>query len=687
MPASTLENAASPYLRLHKDNPVQWQAWGPDTLANAQAAGKPIFLSIGYMSCHWCHVMNEESFSNPEIAALINDNFIPVIIDRDERPDLDQFYQAAQPYMGLRGGWPLNLWLTPEGAPFFAVNFLPVDGLPGIPSFRGALTDVADLWKNRNAQARQQALDVRAQLENLYERDMRTPAEAIQLDLAAIGVARNYDIFFGGQLGSQKFLNPQQLELLWRAYLRSGVPQYSQQLFTSLDAILFSGVYDHVGGGFFRYAHDERWTVPHFEKTLVDSAQMTDLVIGIWQHNRSELARARVDETLGWMLREMKLPGGGFAAALHPQSDGEEGRYYTWSEAELDAALVGTFSAKFKAIYDVRRDGNYSRDGVITGRNVLRRVGLGAQQTSDADEILMTKQRAMLLEARARRTAPKRDDKMLADCNGLAIATLAKAGIVFERSEWIAEAVIAFNAVVATLGDGARLYHSSIDGQRGEYGFADDYANMALAATQLFEVSGDARFLENAKAWVEYLDTHFWDRARGGYFFTADNESSMMLRPRYIFDNPAPAANGTLLAVLSRLILFTGNPTYADRARQLVGAFGTELPQGFLGMCSYLNGAETYSSALQIVVFGTRGEPKTQELIRAAWGKALPSKLVIIVEPGQALPPGHPAANLGGMQGGVPTVYVCQGTAASPPITSAVQLSQLLTLPRQTVSG
>ncbi len=676
MSANALQNTPSPYLRMHKDNPVQWQTWGPDTLANAKAQDKPIFLSIGYTSCHWCHVMSEESFSNPEIAAIINANFIPVLVDREERPDLDQLYQNALTLMGLRGGWPTNVFLDPDGSPYFAINYLPTEQRGDQPSFRMAVNEAAHMWKNQNAQTREQARGVQSQLEAVYERDTRVPPELIQLDVAAMAVARNYDIFFGGQQGQQKFLQPQQLETLWRAYLRSGIPQYSQVLFTTLDGILFGGIYDHIGGGFFRYTQDERWSIPHFEKVLADSAQMIELLTGVWQHNRSELARNRIEETVGWMLREMKLPGGGFATTLHSLSDGEEGKYYLWTEAEIDAALVGTFSAKFKSIYDIDREGNFN------GRNVPRRTGSGAQATSDADELLMTKQRGMLLEARSKRTPPPRDDKMLADWNGLAIAALARAGMVLERSEWIAEAVIAFNTVVATLGDGSKLYHSSAGGQHGAEGFADDYANMALAATQLFEVSGDKRFLENAKAWVGELDAHFWDAARAGYFFTSDHADPILLRPRYVFDNPTPPANGTMLTVLSRLILFTGNAAYAERARELVGSFGADLPRSLLAMCGYLNGSETYSSALQIVIFGTRGHPQTRELVRTAWGKALPSKLVILVEPGEGLPEGHPAAH-GGMQNGVATAYVCQGTMASPPITGTAELAQLLTLPRQ----
>ena len=264
MSSSAPQNTANPYLALHKDSPVHWQAWGPDTLAGAQAQNKPILLSTGYANCHWCHVMNEESFSNPEIAALINENFIPVLADREERPDLDQLYQSAMPLMGVGGGWPLNVFLLPDGAPYFAVNYMPVEDRMGQPSFRTALTEAIALWKDRNQQARDQAMALRSALEEIYERDKRVSADVIRLDHVAISIARHYDIFFGGQLGAMKFPRVTQLETLWRAYLRSGAPQFSQLLFTTLDGMLFGGLYDHVGGGFFRYTHDERWETPHF---------------------------------------------------------------------------------------------------------------------------------------------------------------------------------------------------------------------------------------------------------------------------------------------------------------------------------------------------------------------------------------------------------------------------------------
>jgi uncharacterized protein YyaL (SSP411 family) len=680
MTASALETSLSPYLRLHQDNPVAWRVWGPEALAEAEATGKPIFLSIGYSGCHWCHVMNQESFSDAETAAQINEQYIPVLVDREERPDVDQFYQSAMPALNQPGGWPLNLFLVPDGTPFFVAQYLPKEPRLGQPAFRSVLTDANTLWTERNDEARGQADLLRQAMGNLYGNDISAPPDTVQLDLAALRIGQRYDIFFGGVIGAPKFPMASQLELLWRAHLRTGLPQYSQLLFTSLDAMFYGGLCDHIGGGFFRYCQDERWFMPHFEKALNDNAQMLDILSGVYQINRSPLVRARAEELVGWLLRQMKLPGGGFASHLDSQSEGQEALYYIWTEAEVDAALAGTFAARFKSIYEISREGNFY------GRNVPRRLAMASAPTSDADEALLAKQRALMLAARDKRVAPLRDDKMLADWNGLTIAALAQAGAVFERSDWVAEAVTTFNAVVAALGEGAHLHHAALDGKRGVAAFADDYANMARAALQLYEVSGDRRFLKQAQNWVETLDIEYWDESRGGYFYNPESVAGPLMRVRLHIDNPSPPANATMLTVLSRLILLTGEQKYVERAPRLLRAFAGDAPNRYTQMAAYLNGAETYSMALQVVVFGGRANGQTQELIRTVWGKAIPGRLLIVVEPGDALPPNHPCADVG-MHNGQPTAYVCQGASRAGPITSPVQLSQLLTLPQKRGPG
>jgi uncharacterized protein YyaL (SSP411 family) len=666
----SLTNATSPYLLSHKDNPVQWRTWGAEALAEAKAKDKPILLSMGYLGCHWCNVLNQDAFADAQTAALINDNYIPILADREERPDLDMLYQGAAGLMGHQGGWPLNMFLTPEGGPFWCAGYLPPEDKPELPSFRRVITETADLWKNERARAEDTADKVKAAVEQLYNRDMSATQETMNLDLAALRIAQRYDVFFGGMMGSMKFLNPLLIEVLWRAFLRTGTQQFSQIIFTTLDGILFGGAYDHICGGFFRHSLDERWLEPSFEKMLYDQAQMIDVCTQIWQFNRNELCRQRVTETIGFLLRDMKV-GSAFAAAIASGTHSEDGKYYTWSEAEIDAALVGTFSARFKQVYGITRDGN------VMGRNLPRRLG-NPMPASEADEALLVKQRDMLLASRAKRTAPFRDSRVLADWNGLAIAAIARAGIVFEKPEWIAVATQAFDDVVKTLGGEA----NTLSHVKGSPGVADDYADMARAALQLWEVTGDERFVASAKAWTQVLGDHFWNDKINGYCFYADNEEQLFVRPRMLFDNPSPSANGTMLVVLTRLALLEGDRDAMSRASTLAATFVTEANRMLQGSGGYLNGFEYLINSLVIVVIGHKGNSKTQELIRAYWGKPMPNAVIMQIEPGDPLPVGHPASGRG-MEGGQPTAYICQQGTCSTGLTTAAALSDAITLPQQ----
>jgi len=682
---NALQNATSPYLLAHKDNPVAWRAWNNDVLAEAEAAGKPILLSIGYVACHWCHVMNRESFSNAETAQKINENFIPVIVDRVQRPDLDQMYQAAGNLMGFNGGWPLTIFLTPKGHPFFVGGYLPDVEKLGQPAFARVLDDVIALYRDKREDVETSANGVFQQMQMLLDRNMAGPAEAIQLDIAALRIGQRYDIFLGGQLsylgnGGMKFPQTIFLDIMWRAYMRSGIQQFLQMVTTTIDAVVLGGLFDHIGGGFFRYTVDERWLTPHFEKMLADNALMVEFLTGIWQFNRNGLCRQRLEETVGWILRDLTMDNG-FAAGLEAESEGEEGKYYLWTEAEIDAALSGTFAQRFKSVYGVTRDGNHTG-----GRNILRRMGHPQPQLTEADEALLVKQRGMLLAARDKRARPARDETLLADWNGLAIAALAQAGAALDRADWVKAAITAFDQVVKALGEGDRLHHSANGGVRGAPGFADDYAHMARAALFLWEVTGEKRFLDAAKGWVATLNHHFWNNEKGGYCTTADDAQTLIVRARVLYDQAVPSANGIMTWVLTRLGQITGDGAYGQRARGQLEAFADEYNRAWASCASYLNSLETFVSGFQVVVVGPRNNPRTQELIKVVWGKVLPNRLLYVVDSGEGLPTGHPAFGKG-MVNGAPTAYLCSRADCSAPITSAVTLSQVLTLPPRAPVG
>jgi uncharacterized protein YyaL (SSP411 family) len=674
MSSNQLGQSASPHLIEHKDNPVHWRLWTPEIFAEAAAQGKPILLSIGYSACHWCHVMNEESFADPQIAQVINAGFIPVKVDREERPDIDQLYQAAATTMGHGGGWPLTMFLNPTGEPFFAAGYLPKTDQPNQQSLRTVLDLVSGIYADKPEDVASAVQRLTEALRQTYDGDLRPAAENISLDLAGLRIGQRFDTFLGGLTGAKKFPMVPLVEFLWRSFLRSGAQQYLQLVAITIDNMTMGGLRDHLGGGFARYCEDERWVMPHFEKMLYDSAQIVDLATLVWQFNRNKLCADAVHSTVQWLLRDMKV-GDAFAASIDSDSEGEDGKYYLWTEEEVDTILKGTFAARFKAVYSVLPQGLYSG-----GRNALHRLGPQSAQLSDADEALLAKQRERMLAARAQRVAPHRDDKVLADWNGVAIAALANAGAVFNQRDWIEAAVKAFDFIVENMGDGDRLVHSWADGKRGIGGFADDYAHMARAALQLWESTGEVRFLEQARIWVQVLDDHFWD-ARGGYNFTADDAAPLFMRVRMPQDGFIPAANGVMLTVLTRLWLASADKAYADRAAALLQAFSFGINRNLLVSGSYLNGFEAFAAGLQIILIGPKDNARTHELARIVWGKSLPNRLLTVLAPEDTLPEGHPAQGKT-MVNGVPTVYICQRDTVSQPIIDPVQLDQILQLPR-----
>ncbi|HEX3943165.1 MAG TPA: thioredoxin domain-containing protein [Rhizomicrobium sp.] len=680
MSRNLLDAETSPYLLLHKENPVHWRPWGEEALEEARESNKPILLSIGYTACHWCHVMNEESFSDAETAALMNDLFVNIKVDREERPDLDQIYQTAAQALGNNGGWPLTIFLTPQGEPFFAGTYFPKYERFGHAPFKSVLEQVARIFREQPEPVANTTQQVQEMYANLWGRDLRGRLDAAVLDNAALAVGRRFDIFHGGLSGAPKFPQLGLVELVWRAYLRTGIEQFNQLVHTTLINICFGGIYDHVGGGLHRYSVDERWLVPHFEKMLYDNAEFIEILTLLWQQHRSALYRIRVEETIGWLFREMMVEQG-FAAALDADSEGEEGKYYVWSEAEVDVALAGTYGQKFKNVYGVSREGNWE------GHNILNRLGPNAAfPLSDADEAMLSRQRELLLSARQKRVPPMRDDKVLADWNGMMIAALANAGAVFRNTAWTTAAIRAFDFVERALGDGDRLYHSWRNGKRQHTGFADDYAQMARAAFALWETTGDNRYLDRARAWIHVLNDHFWDMQNGGYFYTADDSDPLIVRSRMIYDQATPSANGVMVSLLARMHLATWQNPYRDRCNALIEAFSGEPARAAASMPSYLAGLETVMTGLQIVVVGPVTSPKTHDLVAAVMGRSLPNRTLVLADPAQTLNEGHPAYGKK-MENGQPTAYVCQRETCSAPITNPVTLSQALQLPAQHAAG
>ncbi|WP_235031384.1 thioredoxin domain-containing protein [Geminicoccus flavidas] len=660
--ANLLRNATSPYLLQHADNPVHWREWNPEALALARELDRPILLSVGYAACHWCHVMAHESFEDPVVALLINDGFVPIKVDREERPDLDQIYLHALQLLGQPGGWPLTMFLTPEGAPFWGGTYFPPSPRHGLPSFSQVLTKLAKLWREDRTRLlanRDQMMAAMAALEK--------PASgaSVPAGLAfetAQAIARHFDPEHGGLRGAPKFPQVPMLDLLRRTAIARGDRQMAGTVLHSLRRICQGGIYDHLGGGFARYSVDAFWRVPHFEKMLYDNAQLLGLLAECHLLEPQPLFRARAEETVGWLVREMRSAGA-FVASLDADSEGEEGRYYVWDAAEIEVVL-GADAATFAQHYDVRPEGNWE------GRNVLNRLhepGLAPAE----DEAALARMRAALLAAREQRVRPGRDDKILADWNGLAIQGLARAATAFDRPDWLAVAAETFDAVMDLLGTpDAGLRHAWRDGRRLELGLLDDHAQMARAALALGLASGDERWTVRAAIILQAVEQAFAD-PEGGYRLAPADATDLLVRPKTAFDGPSPAALATLLECLALMHALDGQAHWRDRADRLVRSVAGEVTEQPAAHCAFLAASLALEMPIQIVL--ARLAAELTALRRIALTTSLPHFVVQQVEAGDVLPSEHPAFGKTSRDGR-PTAYVCVAATCTAPLTEPAAL-------------
>ena len=668
MSRNILSEETSPYLLQHAGNPVHWQPWGPAALARAKAENKPILLSVGYAACHWCHVMAHESFENEAVAALMNQHFINVKVDREERPDIDTIYMHALHMMGQQGGWPLTMFLTPDGEPFWGGTYFPPESRYGRPGFPDVLEGLAKVYRETPDKVGEAAASLRERIAGMATSRAGGLIPIDINDQAASQIAAQYDKIEGGMGSAPKFPNPSSLELLWRATLRNGDLEARGAVLLTLDKMSQGGIYDHLGGGFARYSTDARWLVPHFEKMLYDNAQILDLLVAAWKTTRSPLYEARIRGTIDWIDREMIAEGGGFAATLDADSEGVEGKFYVWTDAEIDRAL-GAEAALFKRAYDAPPGGNWE------GKTILNR-NHGAGPFSAEDEESLASGRAKLMKIRGGRIRPGWDDKVLADWNGLMIAALANASAVFDEPGWLALAVRAFHFVTGSMQEDGRLTHSWRNGRARHSATLDDYAGMARAALALYEVTGEDSYLAATVAWIETLDTHYWDEA-GGYFFTADDAEALIVRSKSADDNATPSGNGVNAEVLARLYLITGQDRYRARAEALITAFAGEVARNFLSLATLLNASEMLQQGSQIAIIGARSDAATDALVRAAFAAPLTARVITVFAPDAALPAAHPAAGKGLVEG-KPAAYVCIGPTCSLPQTTPEGLAASL---------
>ena len=654
-----LAQETSPYLLQHRHNPVDWWPWGPDALAEAKRSNRPILLSVGYAACHWCHVMAHESFEDDATAQVMNDLFVNIKVDREERPDIDQIYMSALHHLGEHGGWPLTMFLTSAGEPFWGGTYFPKTSRYGKPAFVDVLREVERVYRQEPQSVEQNRSALMARLAENARPQGRVVIGVPELNRIAQQIGGLIDPVHGGMRGAPKFPQPMMLECLLRAGRRQNDQRYFALVELSLARMCEGGIYDHLGGGFSRYSVDERWLVPHFEKMLYDNAQLLELLALAHQRSANDLFRTRARETVAWLEREMTTEGGAFSASLDADSEGEEGKFYVWWLAGIEDILGKDDAALFAAHYDVTPAGNFE------GHNILNQ--LKHLPRSMADEERLAPMRAKLLEARAKRVRPGLDDKVLADWNGLMITGLVNAGVLLDEPSWLQLAARAFMFIAAKMAHGDRLGHSWREGRLLFPGLASDHAAMIRAALALHEATGEPGYLERALAWQGTLDRHYANPQSGGYFLTADDAEGLVVRPSATTDDAIPNPNAVAAQNLMRLAALTGQHAWRDQVDRLFAGIFAGAGENLFGHLALLNALDLRLRAAEIVVAG-RG-PRADQLLAAALRQPFIDRIVLRAPSAGALPASHPAqAKLAATSDAA--AFVCAGETCSLPVTT-----------------
>ena len=685
-PENRLAREASPYLLQHAHNPVDWYPWGPEALDLAKREDKPILLSIGYAACHWCHVMERESFEDEAIAKLMNERFVNVKVDREERPDLDQIYQLVVQLMGRSGGWPLTVFLTPDQRPFFAGTYFPPNDKFGMPGFPRVLTAVHDAYRNRRGEVETQAQEIAHEIGRVG----RIPRAAGEPDAEFVPVAakkllQRVDQQHGGFGSRPKFPNTMNLDVLLRHGVLGGDAAAKAAVELSLDRMRQGGIWDHLRGGFHRYSTDQRWLVPHFEKMLYDNALLLRLYTDGHRALKKPLYAETAREIVGYLLAEMEAPEGAFYASQDADSEGEEGKFFVFTLQDLEAA-VGGKNAMFevaRGYFGITEKGNFEHTGaaVLAEDKPLDKVAGELWQKGTETAPLLAEAKAKMLAYREERPRPFRDDKVLASWNALLISALADAGRALAEPSWVQAAERAFRRLEDKLIRDGRVGRFLKDDMiKGEVGFLDDQSYMANAALDLFEATGDPRYVDVARSIADRMIEHHWDAAEGGFYFTPADGERLIARTKDAFDQAVPS--GLSMAALACVRLGElGGDTHREigetQARRLAAA-ALDNPFGFGQLICVVD--RLVRGTVDVVVVGPASAPETRALADAAFRAYLPNRNVVVVDPDRP----ETAAAAGPLAEGKPArpgqsvAYVCRGRTCSAPVTSPEDLAALL---------
>ncbi|HYW74278.1 MAG TPA: thioredoxin domain-containing protein [Pyrinomonadaceae bacterium] len=673
---NALIHETSPYLLQHAHNPVNWYPWGEEALTKARAESKPILLSIGYSACHWCHVMEHESFENEEIAQLMNDNFVNIKVDREERPDLDQIYMTAVQMMTGQGGWPMTMFLTPDGVPFYGGTYFPPNDRYNMPGFPRVLLSVSEAYRSQPEQVATTVTSMLGELRRIgMAEESREPLTPEALDSSYRRIAKNYDRTFGGFGGAPKFPPAMTLEFFLHIHHRTHAPEALEMVQHTARQMGEGGMYDQLGGGFHRYSVDAKWLVPHFEKMLYDNALLARLYLHIYQLTKDDFARRIAEETLDYVAREMTDAGGGFYSSQDADSEGEEGKFFVWSRAEVFETLGDQDAPLFCDYYDVTGHGNFEGENILHVTTSFEALAAKHNLTIGQTCQIIRDSRRKLFEVREQRVKPGRDEKILTAWNGLMLASFAEAAAILKRDDYRDVARANARFLLSEMQRDGALLRTCKDGQAKLNGYLEDYACLIDGLIALYEATGELEWIEKAIALADTMVDQFWDDTSGGFFFTAKTHEQLIVRSKEWLDNATPSGNSIAALVLLKLNLFTGNEDYRRRATTILRLLADQIrryPSAFgLG----LQAADFCLSApLEIALVGDSSDSRFNELTNVIWDLYLPNRVVAPAMTNSDLSTNNVVLLQGRTSVTQSTAYVCRSNVCQVPALSPDEL-------------
>ena len=675
-----LSSETSPYLLQHANNPVDWYPWGDEALQQAKDEDKPILLSIGYSACHWCHVMERESFEDEAIAALMNEHFVSIKVDREERPDLDAVYMEAVQMLTGSGGWPMTVFLTPDGRPFYGGTYFPPVDRHNMPGFPRLLQSVATLYHNDRSEIDRVTSQITEQMGRTGQMAKGDgPLTVETLHQAYTTLATNFDYQNGGTGTAPKFPQAMNLEVLLRYYRHGYNDRALEMVDLTLEKMAMGGIYDQIAGGFARYSTDTYWLVPHFEKMLYDNALLARLYLHAHQATARGMYRRIAEETLDYIMREMTGPEGGFYSATDADSEGEEGKFFVWSPAEIETVL-GDESGIFSGFFGVTKSGNFEGKNILNisqkASEYSQRQGISLERLID----VVQRGKLALWAEREKRVHPLLDDKVLASWNGMMLRSFAEAGAALERQDYLDAAVRNANFLLETMRPEGKLLRTYRAGQAKLPGYLEDYSFVADGLLALYEATFDQRWLDESISLADRMIELFWDDAVGGFYDTSAEHDQLVVRPRDVLDNAQPCGGSVATDVLLKLAVITGNEDYRVKAATPLRTLRELMGRAPAGTGHWIAALDFYvSSPKEVVIIGPRDDSATTALMQIVNGGFFPNKVLVGADSADdAGKYGLPLLEARGMVDGKPTAYVCQNYACQLPVTTpeefAVQL-------------